>query len=133
MNNQYMSIKDELQRRMDAAGENPNSLATKAHVTQATIWRILNGESVEPRESTVTKLARFFGVSNDSMWGRQSETAPHHAAQLPPDQAALLAAYARLDRKEQRRLVAEAEHRAKLAEIDRDENPYLVPKDRRSG
>lgn len=75
VNNLDMGIKDELQRRMDACGENPHSLATKTKVTQATLWRILAGESIEPKESTVSKLARFFGISNDEMWGRASSSA----------------------------------------------------------
>ena len=67
-----MSIQDELSARMQRANLNPNSLAAKTKIPQATIWRILNGESKEPKESTVTKLASFFGVTNDAIWGRSA-------------------------------------------------------------
>jgi len=130
-----MSIKDELQRRMDAAGLNPNKLALKAKVTQATVWRILAGESMEPRESTVTKLAKFFGVSNDVMWGRATSDSNATAPTLPPDQAELLAAYAMLDNKGRLQLLADAKHRAEYAKIEREETtPHpRHPKERRYG
>jgi SOS-response transcriptional repressor LexA len=65
-----MGIREELQRHMDLAGDNPNSLARKSGVTQATIWRILNTVGYEPKDSNVSKLAKHFGVSNDELWGR---------------------------------------------------------------
>lgn len=54
---------------MDKHGENPHSLANKSKVTQPTIFRILSGDSKEPRRSNVEKLAKFFGVKPEEMYG----------------------------------------------------------------
>lgn len=107
-NNAEMSIKNELQARMERAGLNPHSLATKTKVPQATIWRILNGESKEPKESTVTKLARFFGITNDELWGRggkahgQGDTL---APALSPRQQALIGLFDGLTEDEQDKVI----------------------------
>ncbi|MBB3257681.1 phage repressor protein C with HTH and peptisase S24 domain [Paraburkholderia bannensis] len=54
-----------LQFLMEKRGLNPNSLSEKVgnKPPQATIFRILNGESLTPRDETVRPLADFFGVS----------------------------------------------------------------------
>lgn len=48
---------------------NANSLAVKLEgkLPQATIFRVLNGDSTTPRDSTVQALAAFFGVSLTDM------------------------------------------------------------------
>lgn len=55
---------------MEDRGENPNSLSPKVKVSQPTILRIASGETPDPKDGTVTKLARFFGVTNDQLRGR---------------------------------------------------------------
>jgi transcriptional regulator with XRE-family HTH domain len=49
---------------MDKRGLNPNSLSDQIgnKPPQATIFRILNGESLTPRDGTLEPLAAFFGV-----------------------------------------------------------------------
>lgn len=47
---------------MERADLNPNSLAVAAKVKQPTVFRILRGESSEPRDSTLRPLAEFFNV-----------------------------------------------------------------------
>lgn len=65
-----MSLKENLIALMEESGENPNSLAEKTGVNQPTIWRIINGEVKNPKRTTVEKLATFFRVPTDSMYGR---------------------------------------------------------------
>lgn len=50
---------------MENRGLNPNSLAEQVgnKPPQATIFRILNGESLTPRDGTVAPLANFFGIT----------------------------------------------------------------------
>lgn len=64
-----MPISDNLKKLMDERQENPNSLAMKSGVPQPTIFRILSGESKEPRRNTVEKLARALAVSVDWIYG----------------------------------------------------------------
>lgn len=69
----HMGLKENLKALMDKHGENPHSLATKSKVTQPTIFRILSGDSKEPRRSNVEKLAKFFGVKPEEMYCRLPE------------------------------------------------------------
>lgn len=62
MHSLAMTPAEFLQALIDRAKENPNSVATKAKVTQSTILRILRGDTKEPRKSTLEKVARFFTV-----------------------------------------------------------------------
>lgn len=129
-----MGIKEELERRMVAAGEDPHSLAAKTKVTQATIWRILAGESVEPRESTVSRLAKFFNISNEVLWGRAAGLpATHQASGLSPDETTLIENYRRLDDRSRRKLLIEIKASADIAEIDREPDSPPLPKERRAG
>jgi phage repressor protein C with HTH and peptisase S24 domain len=48
---------------MERGGDNPNSLAAKAKAKQPNIFRILEGESSDPRTSTLQPLADYWGVS----------------------------------------------------------------------
>jgi len=72
-----MGLRENLKKLMEDAGENPHSLAAKTNVTQPTIFRILSGDSKDPRRSNVEKLARFFGVKAEDMYGKM---APKHTA-----------------------------------------------------
>lgn len=73
---------------MEARQENQNSLALRSGVSQPTIFRILTGESTEPRRSNVEKLARALGVSIDDLYARdtlQSDKLPPRPRQVPAD------------------------------------------------
>ncbi len=48
---------------MRKARLNPSSLSVKTDVPQASIFRIIEGESKDPRTSTLQPLAAFFNVS----------------------------------------------------------------------
>lgn len=50
---------------------NQNELARRTGVNQPTIKRILDNESIEPKDSNVGKLARYFGVSKSQMRGEE--------------------------------------------------------------
>lgn len=48
---------------MAAGGHNPNSLADASHAKQPNIFRILEGQSEEPRDSTLKPLADYWMVT----------------------------------------------------------------------
>lgn len=54
---------------MNRSKLNPNSLAARLEgkLPQATIFRVLNGDSTTPRDSTVQVLADFFGLTLNEM------------------------------------------------------------------
>lgn len=60
-----MSLINNLNFLMKRAGLNPTSLAKALHgkVPQATIFRILSGESESPQEKTLKPIADYFGVT----------------------------------------------------------------------
>lgn len=60
-NNRGMEFKDWLQAEMDARGLDPSKLARTSKVPQPTIFRILSGETKDPRTGTVKKLERALG------------------------------------------------------------------------
>ncbi|CAG9259558.1 HTH cro/C1-type domain-containing protein [Burkholderia diffusa] len=64
MSNSTNFLARNLQWLLERNGLNPNSLAERLanKPPQATIFRILNGESLTPRDSTVQPLAEHFGV-----------------------------------------------------------------------
>ena len=75
---------------MEERGLNPNSLAESVgkKPPQATIFRILNGESLTPRDDTLRPLADFFGVEvHELRYSDLSKPAesrvPHAAGELP--------------------------------------------------
>lgn len=85
MHSSYMGLRETLQALMDERGENPNSLAPKTGVPQPTIFRILTGESKEPRRTNIEKLARFFGVTAEEMYsGVRQRSAEPSPTDLPP-------------------------------------------------
>lgn len=57
-----MPVKENLRYLMRQAGLNPHSLAKETGVKQPTIFRILEGESETPRDSTLRPIADFFGL-----------------------------------------------------------------------
>lgn len=60
-------MRENLAYLIDRARTNPTALSGQTGVPQSTIWRILNGESEDPRTSTLQKLADFFGVTVQDM------------------------------------------------------------------
>lgn len=64
MSNSTNFLARNLQWLLERHGLNPNSLSERLgnKPPQATIFRILNGESLTPRDSTVQPLAEHFGV-----------------------------------------------------------------------
>lgn len=110
-----MGIQHTLQALMERAGENPNSLSEKTGVPQPTIWRILNGTSQDPRDSTVTRLARFFRVTNDQLRGRGQDA--HESASAPkvpytPQGEEMAKVFAKLSKRDQLLLLALAHNMA---------------------
>jgi transcriptional regulator with XRE-family HTH domain len=94
-----MAIRDVLTKLMADSGENSHSLATKTGVTQPTIYRIASGETREPRRKAVEKLAKFFGLSVDEMYGHTPARNAGQGATLQPAQPdPTAAALAELDR-----------------------------------
>lgn len=79
-----MTPKEFLSALMAQAGDNPNSLATKAKATQSTIFRFLEGESREPRKSTFEKIARVYGVPLEAFYSdRARATVAQNLGLLP--------------------------------------------------
>lgn len=73
-NTKRMGLKENLQALLDAAGENPHSLAAKLRQrgaggpSQPTLARILDGTSKDPRRESLKPVARFFGVTVDELY-----------------------------------------------------------------
>lgn len=65
-----MGLRENIKALMENAGENPHSLAAKTNVPQPTIFRILSGDSKDPRRSNVEKIAKFFGLKADDLYGK---------------------------------------------------------------
>ncbi|MCA8331863.1 LexA family transcriptional regulator [Burkholderia cepacia] len=65
MSQTYNFLVSNLQLLMLRRGLNPNSLAERLNnkPPQATIFRIISGESATPRDSTLQPIADFFGIS----------------------------------------------------------------------
>lgn len=56
-----MKPKDILQALLDQKGENPLSLSKKTRVPQPTLFRLLSGDTKEPRRSTLLPIAKHYG------------------------------------------------------------------------
>ena len=67
--NRGMSIRENLAELMRQRRMNPHSLAAATGVKQPTIYRILEGESLTPRDATLQPLASYFDT--DRPWGWQ--------------------------------------------------------------
>lgn len=48
-------------------GENPHSLSAKVRIPQPTIYRMVIGQTAEPKRANVEKIAKFFNVSADAL------------------------------------------------------------------
>lgn len=62
-NNSRMDLKDWLQEQLDTRGIGPSDLARASKVPQPTIFRILSGETADPRIGTVRKIEAVLGKS----------------------------------------------------------------------
>lgn len=74
-NNQGMEFREWLKAEMEAREIGPSDLARTSKVPQPTIFRILSGETKDPRTGTVKKLERALGTESPPL-----ETPPteHH-------------------------------------------------------
>lgn len=67
-----MGIRENLAALMAHRGISQNALAMATRVPQPTIQRIIRGESLDPKTSTVEKLARYFGVGVEELRGTKA-------------------------------------------------------------
>jgi transcriptional regulator with XRE-family HTH domain len=65
-------MKRNLEKLMEASGDNAYTLAEKSGVPQPTIQRFLAGKHGEPRSSTVQKWASVYGVTESQLRGDTS-------------------------------------------------------------
>lgn len=72
-NNAGMDFKDWLEAEMGARGLDPSKLARMSKVPQPTIFRILSGETKDPRTGTVKKLERALGAESPPLEADQTE------------------------------------------------------------
>lgn len=119
----YMTIRQTLRKLMEDRGENPHSLAAKSGVTQPTIFRILSGDSKDPRRSNIEKLARFFGVPVEQMYGKESKGVRQHdpvpylvktQEMLTKDEKTLLDGFRVADEKDRQQILWLARRAAEL-------------------
>ncbi len=93
-----MKFKEWLRAEMDARGMNPSKLAGIAKVPQPTIFRILSGETKDPRTGTVKKIERALKAESPPLDIEQAtDEYPKHAdliaawdSLLPDEQAELM-------------------------------------------
>ncbi|GGY07155.1 XRE family transcriptional regulator [Paludibacterium paludis] len=105
-----MELKDILQRLMTEAGDTQNGLADATRVPQPTIFRILRGESRDPRHATLKPIADRYGITVAQLRGEEPiehwPTAPlpvapeaasirpyHSLDELNPDQYVMVDRY----------------------------------------
>lgn len=69
-----MKVSESLKKLLNESGENPNSLSIKVGIPQPTIFRMLSGETVEPRRSNLEKIAKFFGVKVEHLYDSHINT-----------------------------------------------------------
>ena len=62
-----------LRKLMDGAGLNPNSLAkeTGGRTKQPQIFRFLSNTSMEPKRSTLLRIAEYFGISVEAFFDEE--------------------------------------------------------------
>jgi hypothetical protein len=70
-----MDFKEWLKEEMRVREWNPSQLAGVSKVPQPTIFRILSGETKDPRQNTVKKLERALGSTSPPL---AIEAPPHH-------------------------------------------------------
>lgn len=69
-------LKKNLEWLLRRYGMNPTALAKAAKANQPTLFRILSGEVVEPRGSTLQPLADFFGLTVEQLRSVDLEASP---------------------------------------------------------
>lgn len=72
-NNEGMEFKDWLRAEMEAKRLNPSDLARLAKVPQPTIFRILSGETKDPRTGTVKRIERALGMASPPITDEHTE------------------------------------------------------------
>lgn len=83
-------IKNSLEILTEMHGISESELCRVTNVSQATLWRLLNGDT-DPRASTLNAIATYFNISVDQLLGNQpitkatsnAATTQNNAAYLP--------------------------------------------------
>lgn len=78
-------------------GESPNGVAKKIGISSCSVTSWKNGGT--PRDSTLLKLATYFGVSVDYLLGKEEK--PAHEGELSDGEKALLALFKRVPEDQQ--------------------------------
>ena len=110
-NNASMDFKDWLQAEMDARHIGPSDLARMSRVPQPTIFRILSGETKDPRTGTVKKIERALGVESPPL----EAPARHHE---------LIEAWELLTQEQRQQFLIQIKHQA---ETNREILEQLAP------
>ena len=61
------TVNEAIRKLIEDSGENPHSLAHKVQIPQPTLFRIISGETREPKRANLDKLAKFYGVSAEAL------------------------------------------------------------------
>jgi len=61
------TVNEAIRKLIEDSGENPHSLAPKVQIPQPTLFRIISGETREPKRANLDKLAKFYGVSAEAL------------------------------------------------------------------
>jgi len=119
-------LADLMERDARIAG-NQNELARRTGVAQPNIRRLLNGESQQPRDSTLAPLADFFGVSLAQLRGHEPlswvEGVREDALMLCDEDQALLRVYRRMSPSLRRVVLQLLDEIARQANQERDGPP----------
>lgn len=75
------NLLDRLRKIFSDSGESQTSIAKKTNVTSAYIWKILNNDSVRPRDLFIDAVCREFNVNE--VWLRTGEGEPY--IEIDPD------------------------------------------------
>ncbi len=84
--NQVATLQNVLRWLLNHAKLSPNSLAKKLALPAPTINRLVTGEVTDPRASTLTTIADYFGVTPGQLLGRETlngKYAEHEQVQPP--------------------------------------------------
>ncbi|WP_323120548.1 helix-turn-helix domain-containing protein [Burkholderia alba] len=64
---------DTVRRLQKEAGVNDAELSRAINLNQGTLSRLLSGETIDPRLSTISALAKFFAVSISTLFGEEDQ------------------------------------------------------------
>ena len=78
-NRPMVSVADTLRIWMKEQGLSINALARLAKVPPSTLHRIVSDDAVDPRRTTLEKIARAFGKSVDDLYGEMPLDSPSEA------------------------------------------------------